>query len=113
MGVRVLQVPLDDGTDEFIEVEVDAHNLGESSVVLAANDGSTATRASFSLARSMKRIMPALSTVVATLRSAEHTPDEISMEIGLAVGGETGIVFAKGTSEATFNIIMTWNNPKH
>jgi hypothetical protein len=45
------------------------------------------------------------------LRSATHSPDEIEIEAGLKVGGETGLVFTKGTAEANFVVRMTWAKP--
>ena len=53
--------------------------------------------------------MPALRTIIIRLRTDEHSPDEIAMNLGLKVGGEAGLVFAKGTAEATFTVSMTWH----
>jgi hypothetical protein len=67
--------------------------------------------APYSLASSLDRVMPALRTIITRLRTDEHSPDEIGMQLGLKVGGEAGLVFAKGTAEATFTVSLTWHKP--
>lgn len=111
MATRLMRIPLTEGSDEFIEVEIDDRNLSEE-LQLVSDDGSGPLNATVSLARSMTRVLPALSTILTALRSAAHAPDEIGMELGLTLGGETGIVFAKGTAEATIAVTMTWKKPQ-
>ena len=106
MSRTLLQVPVGADTDEFVEVEVDSRDLGES-VQLAAGGGGIAT-APFTLVSSVDRILPGLSAIVTRLRSAGQSPDEISLELGLTVGGETGLVFTKGKAEATFTLTLKW-----
>jgi hypothetical protein len=33
------------------------------------------------------------------------------MQLGLKVGGETGLVFARGSAEATFTVNLSWRKP--
>jgi Trypsin-co-occurring domain 1 len=111
MAVVLLKVPLDEASAEFIEVEIDRREF-EDAVELAADDrGRDVARAPFNLAASMDRVLPALRIILARLRSDELAPDEIGMHLGLKVGGETGLVFAKGTAEATFTVTATWRKP--
>jgi hypothetical protein len=107
---RLLQVPVGDGSDGVIEVEVDTRDLG-GSLQLATDDGVDFGTAPFTIASSVGRVMPALSTILTRVRSGANAPDEIGMEIGLAFGGETGLFFAKGTAEATFTLTITWRKP--
>lgn len=109
MAHVLLRVPVHDGSGEFIEVEVDRGELSE--MVQLTSVGESATTAAFSLASSVDRILPAISTVVTRLRTADYAPQEIKIELGLKVGGETGLVFAKGTAEATFAVSVTWRRP--
>jgi hypothetical protein len=107
----LLRVPVGDGSDEYVEVQVartELRELSESGVVLASDDGSRFEAAGFSLASGMDRVMPALRVILDRLRAALHSPEEITMELGLQVGGEAGVFFAKGTAEATVAVSMTW-----
>jgi Trypsin-co-occurring domain 1 len=109
MAVMLLKVPLDDRSEEYIEVEVDRRDLA--GVELASADDDRTARAPFSLAASLSRIMPAVNTILTRFRTAEHAPDEISMELGLTFGGETGLIFTKGTVEANFAVTVVWRKP--
>jgi Trypsin-co-occurring domain 1 len=110
MAKTLIRVPIGDGSDDFIEAEVDTRELGES-VRLTADAGLDPVTAPFTLASSVDRVMPALSKILAQLRSAAHAPDEVGMELGLKIGGETGLIFAKGTAEATFTLKLAWKRP--
>ncbi|HYN97460.1 MAG TPA: CU044_2847 family protein [Pilimelia sp.] len=110
MATTHISVPLDEGSAEFIEVEVDRRDL-EGVELVAAGDGHGPARALFTVAESFDRVVPALSEIVTRLRAAAHTPDEICMQLGLAVGGETGLIFTKGTAGANFTVTMTWKKP--
>jgi hypothetical protein len=103
----LLKVPIGDDPSEFVEIEVDRRDLGEGIQLTAGAQTDVAT-APFSLASSLDQVLPALSTILAKLRKAEQAPDEIGMKLGLKVGGETGLIFAKGTAEATFEVSLTW-----
>jgi Trypsin-co-occurring domain 1 len=107
----LLRVPIGDGSDESVEIQVsrtEVQSLSESGVVLASDDGSRFEAVTFSLASAMDGVMPALRVVLGRLRAGVHSPDEITMELGLQVGGEAGVFFAKGTAGATVAVTMTW-----
>lgn len=106
MTTVLLKVPVAEGSDEFVEVEVARRDLGGIELV-AAGDGRGPWSA-VTLATSLEKVLPALRTVVGRLRAAAAAPDEISVELGLSVGGETGLIFTKGTTEATFTVNLTW-----
>lgn len=98
--------------NDVILAEVDPGDVGDG-VRLAADDlsGRDVTQAPQTLARAFDRLQPALSTMLMKLRSAEQAPDEIQMAFGLKLGGETGLIFTKGTAEATFAVTVTWAKP--
>ncbi|MCX4390975.1 CU044_2847 family protein [Micromonospora peucetia] len=106
MATLILKVPVADGSDEYVEVEAERRDLGDIELV-AAGDG-RAPLAAVTLTSSLEKVLPAVRTVVAGLRAAASAPDEISVELGLTVGGETGLIFTKGTAEATFKVNLTW-----
>lgn len=109
MTTLILKVPVADGGDEYIEVEAERRDLGNIELVAAGDGG--APWAGVTLTNSLERVLPAVRAVVAGLRAAASTPDEISVELGLTVGGETGLIFTKGTAEATFKVSLTWHRP--
>jgi len=106
----LLRVPIGDDPSEFVEIEVDRRDLGNDAVELTSGGPDVAV-AAFSLGSSFDRVLPALSTILTKLRSAEHAPDEVQMTLGLKAGGETGLIFAKGSAEATFTVALTWRKP--
>ena len=105
----LLKVPVSEGSAEFVEIQVSRSellSLSEDGVVLASDDGWRS--ASFSLSSAMDRVMPALRVILGQLRSGAFSPDEITLQLGLQVGGASGVFFAKGTAEATVAVTMTW-----
>jgi hypothetical protein len=108
----LLKVPVGDGTGDVIEVEVSRHDLEglqDSGVVLAASCGDRFEATAFSLTSAAEHLLPALRTLVGRLRQGVHAPDEVTVQIGLQIGGETGFVFAKGTAEANIAVTMSWH----
>jgi hypothetical protein len=107
----LLRVPVGDDAGDVIEVQVsraEIEGLAESGVVLAANGGRRFETASFTLASAVDHVMPALRTIIGRLRDGVHAPDEVTMQLGLQFGGETGFYFARGTAEASVAVTMTW-----
>ena len=111
MAVVLLKVPIDDTHAEFVEVEVDRRDLGDQVEFNADPGGRGVGIAPFTLTSAIDKVMPALRTILTRFRAAEHAPDEVAMQLGLKVGGETGLVFAKGTAETTFTVTLTWRKP--
>jgi hypothetical protein len=104
VGTVLLKVPIEDGTDEFVEVEAEADGV----ILASIHDRISA----FSLGSAMDSLLPVLRTIVKRVRDAEHAPHEIAVELGLKVGGEQGFILTKGTAEATLTLTLTWrNNP--
>lgn len=60
-----------------------------------------------SLADSLGRTLPALSVVLAELEKAAPGYDEITVEMGLRVGGTTGLVFVQGNADANVHVTVT------
>jgi hypothetical protein len=116
MSSVLMKIQIDGGPDavgeDFILVEVDRQDV-DGQVQLAGSETSSrdVAEAQETLARSFDRLGPALSAMLLKLRSAEHAPDEIQMEFGLKLGGEAGLIFAKGTAEANFAVTVTWAKP--
>ncbi|MDR2985139.1 MAG: hypothetical protein LBV34_09885 [Nocardiopsaceae bacterium] len=109
--MTLLTVPVGDGSGAVIEVQVppaEVDRMQERGVVLAAPGERGAQVAAFSLASAADKVMPALRAVAGRLREGVHAPDELTLAIGLQIGGETGFYFAKGTADASIAVTMTW-----
>lgn len=103
--VAELVMMMVDGDGEGTAVfEVDGGLVG-SDLELAADDGVVA-RAQTSLRQALDRVRPALSQVSETVR--ELKPDEMEIQFGLKVGGESGVIIAKGTTEVNFAVRVVW-----
>jgi Trypsin-co-occurring domain 1 len=112
------------GEQAFMVAEVDEADVTEfagGGLELAADDddeggpGRRLVRSSRSLAQALDGLSPALGQIMSRLRTATLGKggielDEIKVEFGLKLGGETGLIFAKGTAEATLNVSVTWSS---
>jgi Trypsin-co-occurring domain 1 len=99
-------MPLGDGSAELAVFEVGG-DFEDSDLDLAAGDGVVA-RAQTSLQDALNRVRPALTQVAETIR--ELKPDELELEFGLKMGGETGVIISKGTAEVNFAVRLVWKN---
>ncbi|WP_250284757.1 MULTISPECIES: CU044_2847 family protein [unclassified Frankia] len=100
----LMEVPLESGG--MVLVEVDRREVpGE--LQLASDDpGTVAARARRALESSLADLAPAVRSIWQGLR--DIAPDEFTVEFGVNVGGETGLIIAKGTAEVNFTVSMTW-----
>jgi hypothetical protein len=108
----LVRLPLGDGhpPDAVAEFEVDYEDIDESGTELLAK-GSLEPPAPETLAASLDRTLPALSLVLSKVKAASAGCDEIAVELGLRIGGETGLVFVKGSADATIGVTVTWRRP--
>jgi hypothetical protein len=103
--VQLVRIPLENG--EFLIAEVDRVDIPEESVVLASPEpGRSVAQASRSLESSLLSLRPALAGLAETLNAL--TPETVSIEFGVKLGGETGVILAKGTAEVHFTVNVQW-----
>lgn len=98
---------LGDGVEGTAVFEVDP-DPDATDLDLAAGGGVVA-RARVSLEEALDQVKPTLSRVADTLR--ELRPDTAELEFGLKMGGESGVIIAKGTAEVNFTVRLTWQRP--
>ena len=77
-------------------------------LVLASEPGKVIARAQVTLEEALEKLKPSLQKVVHLLK--ELSPDQTVVEFGLKVGGETGVIIAKGTAEVNFKVTMSWGH---
>lgn len=102
---ELVRVPLKSG--EYIIAEVEEFDISRDDVVLAAPEqGKVIAEMKTKLETGLRSIRPAVTELVDTLKAA--SPDSIGVEFGIKVGGETGVILAKGTAEVNFKVTMEW-----
>ncbi|MFK4110879.1 CU044_2847 family protein [Streptomyces sp. NPDC002176] len=102
MADLVMMTVTDDEGSVVFEAETD---LAAPDLELAADDG-VVRRAETSLRDALARVRPALVQVSETVRAMR--PDEAEIQFGLKIGGESGVVVAKGTAEVNFAVRVLW-----
>jgi Trypsin-co-occurring domain 1 len=104
----LLQVPLENGKGGgSVLVEVDQNEIPGELTLASPEPGQAVARATKSLSESLEQLEPVLRTVKDKLIAA--TPEHFTVEFGVKLGGETGIILAKGTAEVNLKITMTWD----
>jgi hypothetical protein len=102
----LLGLPVEAGGGDVLVVEVDRGEVSGDLVLAAPEPGEVAARAQVTLEEALARLKPSLQKVAGLLR--ELSPDQTVVEFGLKVGGETGMIIAKGTAEVNFKVTMSW-----
>jgi hypothetical protein len=104
----LMRVPLDDADDAAsVLVETDSVDIPGGLVLASPEPGRAAATASRSLSASLEHLEPVLRTVKEKL--AASAPAHFTVEFGVKLGGESGIILAKGTAEVNLKITMTWD----
>lgn len=102
----LLGVPVEPNSDDILEVEVDRRDVSEGLALAAPEPGKIIARAPISFEEALAKLKPSLQKVAHLLK--ELSPEEAQVEFGLKLGGETGVIVAKGTAEVNFLVRMTW-----
>ena len=103
----LMQVPLDEVEGgAVVLVEVDRGDIPGGLTLASPDPGQAAAVATRSLSASLEKLEPVLWTVKDKL--AASAPEHFTVEFGVKLGGETGIILAKGTAEVNLKITMTW-----
>jgi NTP-dependent ternary system trypsin peptidase co-occuring protein len=106
--VYLLGLPVGADGDEVLVFEVDRSEVPDDLVLASREPGKVADRALVTLEEALTKLKPSLHKVVHLLK--EMSPDEAVVEFGLKIGGETGVIVAKGTAEANFTVRMSWRS---
>ncbi|MBB2948920.1 class 3 adenylate cyclase [Actinoplanes lutulentus] len=99
----VVAMPLDGGGTVFVEVSAapgSLENVGRTTEIIG--------KASETLEQALAQIRPAAEAIRDSVRSLAEPPDRVSVEFGVKVTAEAGVVVARATSEANFTVKMEW-----
>jgi Trypsin-co-occurring domain 1 len=103
-----LAVPLSADSDDVVVFQADRQEVPDSLVLASDDADKMADRARVTLEDALSKLKPSLRKVIDLLK--DLSPDETSVDFGLSVGGEYGMVIAKGTAQVNFAIHMTWKS---
>jgi hypothetical protein len=93
-------------------VESDRADIPGGLMLASPEPGQAAAKAARSLSASLEQLEPVLRTIKDKLVAS--APEHFTVEFGVKLGGETGIILAKGTAEVNLKITMTWDRePRH
>lgn len=101
---HVIEVPVEGG--ESIRVEVAEETDG---IVRVARPGQVAAIAQESLQQSLDRIRPVATALWEKLRHLPETPDQVTVEFGIKLSAEAGVIVARGATEANFVVSLEWS----
>lgn len=101
----LLEVPVEDGA--VLLVEADRGDIPRRLTLASPQPGAAAAKAVRTLSESLEQLEPMLRTV--RDRLVASMPDHFTVEFGVKLGGETGIILAKGTAEVNLKVTMTWD----
>jgi hypothetical protein len=102
----LLGMPVDDGNDDILVIEVDRSEVAGDLVLASPEPGKVADRTRVTVEEALRKLKPSLEKIVHLLK--DLSPDETVVEFGLKMGGETGVIVARGTAEVNFAIRMSW-----
>ena len=98
---------LPDG-DCLLVFEADRTEVSSDLLLASAAQGRVIDRTRSTLEEALENLRPSLNKIVDVLR--RMSPDEMGVEFGLKVGGETGLIIAKGTAEVNFVVRLSWKS---
>jgi hypothetical protein len=102
---QLVEFRVDDESGETVLVEVDEPEDDAGVERAARGEMGKAAR---TIAESIDSVLPAAETVLATLRSHLHGPDEIALAFGVKFSGKLDAVIASAQGEANFQVNVTW-----
>jgi Trypsin-co-occurring domain 1 len=101
------EVPVGDGLARFEIEEIDG--VGPEQV--SRTGDRLVTRLNQSLGDTLEDAVPAAQAVLDAFRAL--APEEVSVEFGLELDAEAGVVFTKGSVGAHFTIHLKWTRASH
>ncbi|MEU3778177.1 CU044_2847 family protein [Streptomyces sp. NPDC032472] len=106
--VRTVEVPLQDGGDDTIRVQI---REVDESLVRVGRGGRAVTRAERTFGQMLGTVRPVAESFVGRFRQLADAPDEITLEFGLSLSAEADLVIASTATAANFSVSLTWNRP--
>jgi hypothetical protein len=103
----VVEVPVSDADAILVEVDDEA----ASGLVRSGRTGHAVLAATESFEAALDRFRPMAQALVSRFRDLADLPDQITIEFGIKLSVDAGLVIAHTASEAHFKVILQWPRP--
>lgn len=103
---RLIEFPLQEGG--AIMVEVDSSPAPTGKTVRGVTPAEVVEKARQSFETSLERIKPVAAAIIAKLRELSDQPEQVSVEFGIKLSAEAGVVLASTGVEANFKVTLMW-----
>ncbi|WP_234380096.1 CU044_2847 family protein [Streptomyces sp. CMB-StM0423] len=103
----MIEFPLAGEGAGSVRVEADEEADG---IVRAARPGEVAASAGRTLQDALDGIRPVAAAVHERLRALPAAPDRVTVEFGVKLSAEAGVIVARGTAEANFTVTLEWES---
>ena len=104
--VQLVRVFLASGESESVVAEVEERDIPDDVVLAAPDPGKKISELNARLEDGLHSIRPAVTALVDALKPSG--PDSVGVEFGIKLGGEAGVILARGTAEVNFKVVMEW-----
>ncbi len=104
---HVAEMMLDDGRTVLLE----AVGAGPGGTHRVGRGGTAVEGAAETLQQALARVRPALGAVVDSALDLARPPSAVTVEFGITLSAEAGVVVARGSTEAHFTVTMEWPAP--
>lgn len=101
---EVLRMRLDDGSSVLVE----AAEPTQSGIDRVGRARDAIADAGDTLQDAVLRLRPAVDAIVTGMRGLASTPDKVTVEFGIKLTAEAGVVVAKASTEANFKVGVEW-----
>ena len=108
---NLISMYVEPGNEDSIVFEVNRDQISDDLILSSPRLNDAAAKASVTFAEALAKLKPALERVVHMLQ--ELSPERVEVELGLTIGGETGIIVSKGTAEVNFLVRLAWDRTSH
>ncbi|MFE1407298.1 CU044_2847 family protein [Streptomyces sp. NPDC058770] len=105
-SVHTVEVPLGDGSEEFVRVQI---REVDESLVRVGRAGRSVARAERSFGQMLDAVRPVAESFVGRFKGLANAPDEITLEFGVSLSAEADVVIASTATAANFSVSLTWN----
>ena len=103
---RLVEFPLEDGSTIWVEVD-EPERAGGAARVSRGGD-KTIDKANQSFETALDKVKPTANAVISKLRDLADSPDEITVEFGLKLSAQAGVVLAAASIEANYKVTLKW-----
>jgi Trypsin-co-occurring domain 1 len=101
---RFVRMPLEDGGSVVVEVADDGTDVQR-----IGRERPAVQDAAETLQQALSRVRPAVDAVLDTVRGMAERPDRVTLEFGIRLSAEAGVVVARAATEANFTVSVEWS----